>query len=380
MNVGKQVALLVETSNAYGRGLLRGIVAYAREHTTWSLHLTERGRGEELPDVDDAFVPDGIIARIENTKIGAWIRGHQCPVIDVSAARILPELPWVETDDVAFAHAAADHLLERGLRHFGYCGDKRFLWSHGRFEAFQDYLRAKGYGCSVATGDLAKWLKGLPKPAGVMACYDLKGREVLAACRQENIRTPDDIAVVGVDDDELVCELSDPPLSSVIPDTHRTGWLAAELLDHLMAGRELTKLGYLVPPLGVKTRQSTDMLAIDDAEIAKAVRFIRDYACEGITMTDVLGKLSLSRRVFEFRFQKYLGRTPHAEMIRVRLEKVKELLTQPGWTLRSIASRTGFGCGEYLSAVFKREFGITPGTWRTQNKELDIAASDANRL
>jgi len=373
MRPSKQVALLIETSNAYARGLLRGVMAYVREHQPWGLRLTEHGRGEVSRGELVEWKGQGIIARVENERIAATLRDFRRPVVDVSAARLLPKLPWVETDDAAIAKAAADHLLSRGLTNFGFYGDDRFNWSRWRQEAFHRCIAAAGFACSDApqargTGKLADWVRALPKPAGVMACYDIRGRELIDACRAAEVEIPDEVAVIGVDDDELLCELSDPPLSSVIPDVRRTGWVAAEILDAWMSGSRPAELQHPIPPLGVATRRSTDMLAVEDADLAAAVRFIREHACDGITVADVVGKLPLSRRVLESRFERVLGRSPHAEILRVRLERVKQLLTQPGWTLDAIAHKTGFHHGEYLSAVFKRETNLTPGAYRRQHR------------
>jgi len=380
MRPSKHVALLVETSNAYARGILRGVMAYVREHQPWALRLTEHGRGELGRGELSEWKGHGIIARIENRRIAKALRsivggGLRRAIVDVSAARLLPELPWVETDDAAIAKAAADHLLSRGLTHFGFFGDDRFNWSLWRREAFHHYLSQAGFHCHDAPqragksgNKVARWVRSLPKPAGVMACYDIRGRELIDACRMAGVEIPDELAVVGVDDDELLCELCDPPLSSIIPDVRRTGWVAAEILDGMMAGRWPPALHHPIPPLGVTTRRSSDMLAIEDADLAAAVRFIREQACAGITVEDVVGRVPLSRRVLESRFERVLGRSPHAEILRVRLERAKQLLTQPGWTLDAIAHRTGFRHGEYLSAVFKRETGLTPGAYRRQHR------------
>jgi LacI family transcriptional regulator len=368
MKPSKQVALLIETSNAYARGLLRGIMAYVREHEPWAFRLTEHGRGEGGRDELAGWQGHGVIARVENEKIAAALRRFKRPVVDVSAARLLPKLPWVETDDEAIARAAADHLLARGLRNFGFCGDDRFNWSRWRRGAFRRYLAGAGFECSDGpargTAGLAEWVRALPKPAGVFACYDIRGREVLDACQLAEVEVPHQVAVIGVDDDELLCELSDPPLSSVIPDTRRAGWVAAELLNEWMAGRRPRPTAHRIPPLGVTTRRSTDMLAVEDSELVAALRFIGENACRGITVQDVLGQVALSRRVLESRFRRVLGRSPHDEILRVQLERAKQLLVQRHLTLKAVAHRTGFGNGEYLGTVFKRAFGLTPGQFR----------------
>jgi LacI family transcriptional regulator len=396
------VALLIETSNAYARGLLRGIRAYIREHRSWSIYVGEQRRGEPAPLWLKQWHGDGIIARIESAAIAEAVVASGLPAVDVSAARYVPELLYVETDDAAIARLAAEHLLQRGFRHYGYCGDPRFNWSNWRAEHFQRLIAEAGFDCSVyrsaprrrgtasweqERADIAAWIRHLPKPAGVMACYDIRGREVLDACRQLGVSVPDEVAVIGVDNDELLCDLADPPLSSVIPDTQRTGYEAARLLDLLMAmrkgtaplsskgqsplssGRRELPTAHLIKPLGIVTRDSTDVLATDDSDLSAAVRFIRAHATHGIKVEDVLRAVPLSRRVLESRFQKLLGRTPHEEITRVQIERVKELLTETSLSLSAIAHRAGYRHVEYMSVAFKRETGQPPSAYRAVHRK-----------
>ena len=177
---------------------------------------------------------------------------------------------------------------------------------------------------------------------------------------------PDEVAVIGVDNDTLLCELASPPLSSVIPNAHRAGYEAAALLDHMMAGKRVAAVAHLIAPLGIAARQSTDVLAVEDRDVARAVQFIREHACEGINVGDVLRAVPLSRRVLEQRFERLLGRTPRAEIMHVRLARVKQLLVETDLPLYLVAARTGFEHVEYLSVVFKRETGRTPSAWRAE--------------
>jgi LacI family transcriptional regulator len=376
-----KVALLIETSNSYGRGLLRGIVSYIRERPSWSLYLSEHNRGDKPPGWLTHWKGDGIIARIENAAIAGALRRVKVPIVDVSAARLIPSLPWFETDDGAIANLAAEHLLERGFKYFAYCGDARFNWSNWRCEHFQNCIRAAGRECFVYQAkkgfslddetqgdDLAHWIRSLPKPVGIMACYDLRGQQVLDACRRIDVAVPDDVAVIGVDNDDLLCELSDPPLSSVIPNTDRTGYEAARLLDEMMSGKKVIGETHLIPPLGIATRQSTDVLAIDDRNVARAVHYIRQHACNGISVQDVLKAVPQSRRLLEHRFRKLIGRTPHEEIFRVKLNRVKQLLTETDLPLEQIAERTGFSHVEYLTVAFKREVGTPPSKFRSLNR------------
>lgn len=299
-----------------------------------------------------------MIARIETLRIARAVVRTGLPAVDLSAARLVPALPWVETDDEAIARLAAEHLLERGFKRCAFCGDARFNWSGWRERSFVARLKAAGQTCEVdrstaAVGDVAgetrqlvRWLREWPKPVGIMACYDILGRQVLDACRGAGLAVPDEVAVIGVDNDTLLCELASPPLSSVIPNAHRAGYEAAALLDHMMAGKREAAVAHLIAPLGVAARQATDVLAVEDRDVAQAV--------------------PLSRRVLEQRFQRLLGRTPREEIFHVRLARVKQLLGETDLPLYLIAERTGFEHVEYLSVVFKRETGRTPSAWRAE--------------
>jgi LacI family transcriptional regulator len=378
------VALLIETSNAYARGLLEGVTAYLREHGPWSVYISEHGRGESVPHWLKGWAGDGILARIENRTIAKIVAERGLPTVDLSAARLAPGIPWVETDDEAIAKLAVDHLLERGFRQLGFCGLTDYHWSVWRAEHFQRVAKAAGCDCHVHLAplrggraadfaaeqrDLARWVQKLPKPVGVMACFDIRGRQLLEACRTVGVRVPDDVAVLGVDNDTVLCDLADPALSSIAPDTHRTGYLAAQLLDRMLDGKHVIPKPYLIKPLGLVARRSTDALAIDDDEVSKAVRFIRENACEGITVAQVLQAVPLSRRVLESRFRKLLGRTPHREILRCRIERAKELLRATDLPLKTIAARVGIPHLEYLSVAFKRATQQTPGEYRRQFRQ-----------
>jgi LacI family transcriptional regulator len=377
MKQRKRVALLIETSNSYARGLLEGIIAYVREHDSWSVYVPEIRRGDYPPQWLARWRGDGIIARIENREIAKTILRTGLPVVDVSSARVIPDIPWVETNDAAIARTAAEHLLERGFRNLAFCGDPRFNWSKWRWRSFQqiameagaktwEYRTPRSLSWDREQRGLKNWVLHLPRPVGVMACYDIKGQQLLNACRDLNLAVPEEVAVIGVDNDSLICELCMPRLSSVISDPRRTGYVAAELLDQMIRGKKVPGSAHLIDPLGVCTRQSTDILLIEDHDVVAAIRFIREHACDGIRIGDVLGKVSLSRRMLESRFLKCLGRTPHREIERVRMDCVKRLLRETDLSLNAIARRTGFSSEYYLSVAFKRATKQTPRKYRCE--------------
>ncbi|TWU29066.1 AraC family transcriptional regulator [Novipirellula artificiosorum] len=382
----QSVALLIETSNGYCRGLLEGVIAYTKEHGNWSVHLTEQERGASPPAWLSKWEGDGIIARIETDGIARQLQALRVPIVDLSAARYIKGVPWADTEDRAIAKLAVDHFVERGFRQVAYCGDAGFEWSRKRGDHFQRLAEAAGcevhqfesvgrydasYDINVEQSKIVRWLKKLPRPVAIMGCYDFKAQQVLDACRHLEIAVPAEVAVIGVDDDRLICELCEPSLSSVMPDTRRTGYEAAVLLSRMMSGEHVaTEQPMLTQPLGVKVRESTDTLAIDDKEIANALQYIRRNATANIRVADVLHNIELSRRALEHRFKKLLGRTPHEEIQRVRVNRIKVLLSETDLTIHQIANRTGFEYDEYMTAAFKRETGITPTQFRDSSSSL----------
>jgi LacI family transcriptional regulator len=375
------VALLIESSNAYARGLLQGIIEYQRQPEGWSIFFPEQERGATPPRWLRQWQGDGVIARIETETIARSLSRIGIPVVDVSAARRIEHIPWVETDDAKVACLAAEHLIERGFRHFAYCGDSTFNWSRWRSEAFVHALNQRSFGCELYdTAEhllrptawpqqrrrLAKWLKALPKPVGLMASYDNLALQILDICRDLEIPVPDEVAVIGVDNDPIVCNLADPSLSSVIPDAVGAGYRAAELLATMMHGGQPKQEKYLLPPLGIATRQSTDIFAVEDEDIRRTAKFIRDHACSGITVLDLLREIPLSRRVLESRFRKATGQTPHEAILAQRLRRVEELLRESDLSLEAIAAKTGFEHPEYMHVAFRKHFRMPPGRYRSQ--------------
>lgn len=375
----KSVALLIETSNAYARALLDGILRYTRANLPWSLYVPEQERGALPPSWIANWQGDGIIARIESEAIANKLSSLSIPIVDVSAARHAPSTPYVETNDEKIAELAVRHFVERGFETFAYCGDPGFAWSTMRRDQFAKRVGELGgtlhelqstsrlssdYSWNAERSRLAEWLQELPKPIAVFACYDIKAQQVLQVCREVNIAVPESVAVLGVDNDRLLCELCTPPLSSIIPDAVQTGYQAAALLDRMMSGDHVPPEGHLIDPLGVETRQSTDVLAIEDAEVAVALQFIRENHWRGIDVSDVLKVSMLSRRVLDKRFRVSIGRTPHQEIMRLRLERVKRMLMETDLPLAEIAERCGFENSEYMPVVFRREIGQTPSSFR----------------
>ncbi|MGA2176604.1 MAG: DNA-binding transcriptional regulator [Verrucomicrobiota bacterium] len=389
VSIRPRVALLIESSRAYGRGTLLGVAKYLREHGPWSIFFQERGLGDIAPPWLENWKGDGILARVENGAMARAIHRLRVPAVDLRYLLPNLHLPSVRTDDQAATGLAWEHLRERGFRHFAFCGFDGADYSDIRGAQFARRVAEAGLRCHIfvdprparqattlkheekglSDGDrVAQWIKQLPKPIGLMACNDIRGQQVLNACRAVGVAVPDEVAVIGVDNDEVLCELSDPPLSSVAPNTERIGYEAAALLDRMMAGHRPPNQPVVIEPLGIVTRGSTDVLAIEDRHIAAAVRFIRQRACDGVDVRDVLRAVPLSRSALERRFAKALNRSPKDEILRVRLNRAKELLSETNLPLSLVAEKIGLEHGEYLSVIFKKKTGLTPAQFRARSR------------
>ena len=353
----RKVGLLIDTASSYGRGLLRGIAQYARLRGPWTLRF-------------DARDVDGVIALVRTAAQARRARASRIPCVDLDFT--LPRLaPWpVRNDERAVARMAAGHLLDRGFRSFAFCGwNDGSWWESERLDAFRDAVRPAGplaVWRARDVGRLPAWLAALPRPCGLFACNDQRGREVIEAARAARVRIPDELAVIGVDDDEVLCEMSVPPLSSVGLDTIRIGFEGAALLDRLMRGGRPPRKSTLIPPRGVVTRQSSDILASADPAVVAAALFVRAHVRQPLSVPDLARAAGVSRKTLETRFRSALGRTPRQEILRARMERVRDLLLRTDWPLKRVAAESGFTYPEHLHAVFRKHEGVTPAAYRRQ--------------
>ena len=378
------VAVLIETSRSYGRGLLRGVRRYLAEHGPWSVFMELRALESPPALWLKKWKGDGILTRTGNGVMADAVQRVGVPTVELRSPRLNPNAPWVGVDNHVMGKIIAEHLMQRGFRHFGVCEIGTEIYFEERRVNFIETVQQVGYDCSAyhAKGrperpaqwekhqdDLAAWVAELPKPVGVMACTDQLGFFLLDACARAGVAVPEEVAVVGVENEESLCTMAMPTLSSVKFNAERIGYEAAAMLDRLMAGEETPTEPVLIEPLGVVTRGSSDVVAIDDPEIAQAVRFIRETACDGIAVTDILKEIAVSRSALERRMRAVLGRSPNAEITRVRVERAKELLISTDQPLTTIARRTGFQTPQYLVQVFRRQVGVTPGQFRRERAE-----------
>lgn len=358
--------------------MLRGISRYVTTHRPWSFTVDERGLDDPPPRWLESWRGEGIITRSRRTAVVEAARRTEAPVVHLGEHREAG-LPMVHSDDDSIARVAVDHLLDSGVRQLGFVGVPARPWSEARRSAFARLLAERGLderifelpareatavGRERQDDRLARWLLDLGQPAGVFAGCDVLGLRVLDVCRRAGIAVPEQVAVIGVDNDTLLCSLADPPLSSVAHDLDRIGYEAAALLERSMGGGVSADVFQRVDPAGVVSRQSTDLVAIADEAVARAVSFIRNHACDGINVEDVLRHVPLSRVTLGRRFEKILGRSPKAEILRVRIERCRHLLEETDFSQEAIARLAGFRHPEYLNVVFKRETGQTPGEYR----------------
>lgn len=390
-----KVALLIETARGYGRGLLRGIVRYARVHGPWSFYVTPGDFVQSLPRMQ-RWGGTGIIARIETPEIAAAIVKTGLPAIalDLSEEQLrsdssLARLSEVSSDSRGAARMVAEHLVQRRFRHYAFVGVPDRIWSKRREESFCESVERAGFSVEVYRPPrrkadrvwdreqpiLAAWLRRLPKPAGLMVCNDDRGREVLEACRTAGVWAPDELAVVGVDNDELLCEVADPPLSSVAFDAEQGGYRAAALLDQLMHRRVRRPQRLVVEPRYVVLRRSSDILALDDGDVVQAMRFIQDHAAEPIQSADVVRHVQVSRRALEIRFQKALGRTLHDAIQAAHLDQATRLLLETDLSIPHLAEASGYRTASYMIQVFRQQRGMTPARYRAKQRSTTLGSN-----
>jgi LacI family transcriptional regulator len=387
MKPTKNVAVLIETSRAYGRGLLRGVSRFHREHGTWSISFKPEDLGSDLSGWLKTWHGDGILARLSTPAMASAVMATGLPFIDLRGFSRSLGVPPFGCDNDEICRLAYEHLYERGLRNFAFVGEPVgfHVYDDQRNESFVRIVKSAGRVCHVfqhprpecgptnwetEQKQLAAWVAQLPKPVGVLAVHDDRGLQLLEACRTLGIPVPDDVAVVGVDNDEFLCNLAIPSLSSVDPNTERIGYEAAKMLDQMIDRRVKLQEARSFSPIGVVARQSTDVLTANDRDITTAVRFIRQFACQRITVKEVERHVALSRSLLNRRFKQVVGRTPKAEIVRVQIETAKQLLIDTELSIGEIATLAGFAEAKYFIAVFDRHVGATPRSFRAKTSRF----------
>lgn len=375
--------LLIDTGMAYGRGVLRGIVKYASLHGPWEFYrrvsfYREQGvRHKRTPNPSNLHV-DGIIGYIYDEKEAKGLLATRLPAVAFPVKEKLAGIPNLFVDNITTANMVAEYLLGRGFRSFGFCGFDDMFWSRESGVSFGKRIAEAGFEVSFykqpasqakrlwshEQAMICDWLLSLPKPVAIMACNDDRGQEVLEACKLAGLHVPEEVVVIGADNDETICDLTSPPLSSIAINTERAGYEAAELLDKLMRGEKATCRKILVHPTHIVTRQSTDIMAVNDCDIAAALNFIRQHSKELIQVNDVASAAALSRRSLERRFRKYLGYSVQNEIRRVHIEQIMRMLSSTNLPVSKIALSLGYSSADNISRSFRQKTGMTPMAYR----------------
>lgn len=406
-----RVVLLMSPGAGYDRGLFRGIARYARHYGPWvflpfweqtgmegvvpwepTLSIRMKRGADRSPSMVNEMKrlgATGVIGRLLSPEVIDAIFALDLPTVGMDLTdeqltdpRFIEKIAEIRPDSHRAGRMAAEHLLERGFRRFGFCGHpKHTNWSRQRAEGFCERLKEAGFDCNVyqplqtkkpllwhrECSAMMTWLESLQKPAGVMACNDRRGRQVIEACALGKMHVPNDIAVVGVDEDQVLSELSNPPLSSVALNGEQGGYQAAELLHQMMLNKRRKTRCILVDPLWVTTRLSTDVVAIDDRDVADAVRYIRENARRPIQIMDIVRNSGISRRALEIRFHRSLGWSIREEIERIRIGFAKQLLAETDLPVSRIAENVGFSGEDYLGKVFRRVTKATLAQYRRKH-------------
>jgi LacI family transcriptional regulator len=374
-----RIALLVDTRHVWGRNVFSGVARYAGEHTSWSIRHRPDSPDEPPEWLGDQKF-DGLIGRVRTGPVLERVQSLGCPVVNLYTALPGDVFPVVQFDDDAIGALAATHLIERGISRFAYLGGP-FLWSERRKRGFERALADRGFSSSAfvipesnrmltTLRELDAWLRDLPKPVGIFACNDLFGTEAVNAAVGVGLSVPEQVAVVGVDNDLTLCRATEAELSSIPADPAELGYRAAKLLDALLRGEKPTSKVLLIQPHAVVIRQSTDLVAsVDDEYVSTALRFIRDHATEGLDVGHVAEKVGLSRSALQQRFRRMLERSVHDEIVRVRVDRAKRLLADTELPIAVVADQAGISPQRYLNAVFKSHVGLTPARFRAQARE-----------
>ncbi len=377
-----RVALLIETSTSWGAGIVEGIAEFSQS-ADWTCLWDPRGKLEKL-SLPDAWEVDGVIARVTHQELADQIEARGVPAVNVSWYRYGgSRIVRCTGDETEAARLAAAHLADKGYQNFAYCGAPERAGYVDRFgAAFEFALNQRGFQCAWFCRDevaapprlaeqesaLAAWLEALPKPCGLLTFHSVQGRRVIDACQTASIDVPNEVAILAGEHDDLSVEFARPKLTSIDSSVRRIGWEAAAVLSEMLEGGPPPTKPRLIPPAGITERQSTSSVAIADKLISLAVSYIRENACRGILVSDVLKHVPLSRRTLEKGFQRHFSRTPAEEIRRVRVARAAQLLKDTNWPAQKVAMESGFDSAEVLIRSFRRRHGMTPAQYRKRHR------------
>lgn len=378
-----QILLMIEPSRTCEREFYRGIVRYVQLHGPWTFYHKPKFylRSSRTPmpiEQIKNYNPDGIIIS-DIEAIDEILALGRPTIIHTFKSNTYP-CPMVLGDTQHTGRMVAEHLLGLGYKHYAYCGIGDYYWSKGRFESFRQTIEKAGFEVfyhelnphrildqrQKELEQLGQWLMSLPFPLGLMACADDCSQLIMEACKPLDIRIPEQISLIGVDNDDMICEFGNPPVSSIALNFEAAGYQTAELLDRLITHNKRTPQNITVQPTHVEVRGSTDILATDDPDVTAAVRFIRTHANRLIQIADVMNEVTCCQRSLHQKFRRILGRSVYQEIKRVRVEKITRMLRETDWPIAQIAGKLGYVNTNHLSRFFRQETAMTPMSYRKQ--------------
>jgi LacI family transcriptional regulator len=373
-----RIALLFDANQAFAREVIGGIAGYlSSRRTSWELFIEDdfRVRLSSLA----RWQGDGIIAHFDDPAVAAALADSRVPVVAVGGsyaneADYPANVPYVATDNFKLVNLAYTHLIDVGLRRFALFSlpdGTKHPWALEREKAFRFLMQRDKFDVEILRGEGARsweedvaqqvrWLQSLPKPIGIIAATDARARQLLQACQFANIAVPEQVAIIGIDNDPLARMLSCIPLSSVIQGSNEIGRTAARMLHQLLEGTYLECSRILVPPAGINVLASSSHQPVKNPRVMRARHFIRQYACQGIKGDQVADYVGVSRSTLETYFQQELACSVHDEILRFKLDAATALLAEGDCSVAEVAQRCGFTSMQYLFAVFKRELGCSP--------------------
>ncbi|NWK55265.1 DNA-binding transcriptional regulator [Verrucomicrobiaceae bacterium N1E253] len=385
----KKIAVSVESSRAFGRGLIQGICDFAAKRDDWQLFYHESTLQMKLADWVDQHNWDGIITRITHKQDAQLLSGRGIPTVDLLGEIKHPRISTIDVDHQAVSKMALGFFLQAGFHQIAYCGYSGIYFSDKRLKAFQK--EAEKHGLTVHNYshqlsqtssiiereawrenrelDLTAWIKSLPKPIAIFACNDVRALDVSSACRINNIKVPEDVIILGVDNDPLICQMGVPSISSISPNLDKHGYEGAHTLQQLIDQRSSVPLHQKIPPIQIIERPSTDLIAFNKEHVANAVRYMRKHYGQSIATEQIAEEVGVSRSLLDRDFKNELGRTVSQELTRIRLGQIKYLLQHTSLTITQIATETGFMNDSTLSSFFKTQTKLSPGKFRQISPE-----------
>ncbi|MDR0336156.1 MAG: DNA-binding transcriptional regulator [Planctomycetaceae bacterium] len=397
----KNVLILIETSRSFGRDLIQGITKYVSETRQWNHFLCDQFMAIRNTKSLKQWEGHGLIARVHDQNLKKFYDEFTGKKINLSAdGKTSPR--YVCLDNEECGRMAANHFLQRGYRHFAFFSMGHTPWSQYRYECFRSALSAHGIDCQLCPQARQKntymlptlwwkgleysvtaWIESLPKPVAIFCAYDNHAFYLVNLCNISGISVPENVAILGVDNDESLCLATAPPISSINPNAKQIGYEAAKLLDLMMNRQSLPPLPVVVPPAHIVTRQSTDIIAVDNPLLVKALQFIRTEISNRILVSDVARELNVSKGTLNNLFRRYLNCSPIEEILRVRMEWAKELLRDSSYSVASISNMLGYETPEYFSRAFSREVKMAPMKYRflyQQKKCSELSAENIDHF